>query len=232
MSGRQDKFGTNKGRKGSQSTSNRIADAGSKLDRRRGAPGVPRVVDRQIGRGSKSDSNQRNLLDNRAWMLDLMAWARYDRVAPKIHLNVLSPRMPALVLPQVHEPDQSEWIVALDLADALRKLKSRSRAFSQIAGRFSSLVLAARESSVALRIEIWDLDLSGAIREPDSWLQDTARQLAKYLEAEVVIIERSELRQRLAKAAMAPEPLRMRNPMAAALWWKASSIVSDAGEGD
>ena len=134
-----------------------------------------------------------------------------------------------MVLPEVEGPEGGRRLVALDLGDALRKLKSRSRSFSQIAGRFSPLVLAAREGELSLWIELWDLDEDGRLNPPDPWLTETASKLASYLEATVTLGTARQLSERAARLGEVPDELRRRNPMAAAMGW---ARQVERGDGD
>lgn len=184
-------------------------------------PGVPQAVEKSAGDGGagkkagriqtparlSADSNARV-----TWLLDLLAWAGHDAVAKRVDLRGSSAALPPVILPEV-APDV---LVALDTVDALRRLRSRHRAFSQMAGRYSALLLAARDTGRRLRLELWDLDETGALRPADERLAKLWPQLESYLEGEVWLADEAALRARLARASEGslPAALVRRNPVA------------------
>ncbi|MCO4762287.1 MAG: hypothetical protein KC502_12325 [Myxococcales bacterium] len=198
--------------------------------RRGGAPGIPQAVERGAGVGKAMQQTPARLsADDNArvsWQLDVLAWAGHGVVAPKVDLRGPSAPLPAVILPKVGDTA----LIALEPVDAIRKLRSRHRAFSQMAGRYSALVLAARDTERQLTIELWDLDAAGNVRPPDESMARLWPQLATYLEAQVTIGTDELLRERLALAATGPLPeaLTRRNPVAWGLQLGASAkVVSD-----
>lgn len=116
-------------------------------------PGIPQAVQRQ-SKGGPQGAESTGRASRTAWALDLIAWGRYGQLAPRIDHRGPGSTMPPVILPEA--PDGE--LVCLDLAASVDRLRSRHRAFSQVAGRYSALVLAARESNRRLRIEVWDLE--------------------------------------------------------------------------
>lgn len=196
-----------------------ITKAERRLNRRAGrddaGPGVPKAVER-TGAGKLAIQTPARLsVDDNArltWMLDLLAWTGHGVVAGRIDLRGTSAALPPVVLPEVG----ADLLVALEPVDAIRRLRSRHRAFSQMAGRYSALLLAARDAGRRLRIEMWDLDEHGALRAPDPSLDRLWPQLASYLEGEVFLGDEATLKARMALALATPlaPSLVARNPVA------------------
>lgn len=163
---------------------------------RHGAPG--QVLDADVLRDS--------------WTLDILAWVQHGEMANKIDLHGVHAPLPPVILPK----DSQGRTVALDLTLALYALRSRPRAFSQMAGRYAPLVIGAQDKGRALRIELWTLE--GELEDPDKW-HKTAEALATYLHAEVVLRGPEDARRLLlqAQARGLPEALQARNPVAWAL---------------
>ncbi len=197
--------------------------------RARAGRGVPKAVDRGLGQGAPSPrSHPRGAAGGDArvsWLLDALAWAGHGAVAPRLDLRGVRSPLPAVVLPAVGE----DQLVALDHADAIRALRSRHRAFSQIAGRYSALVLAARESGRSLHIEVWDIDDRGALLPEDAALVTLLPQLATYLEATVVYADAALRAARVAtlQTAALPAALVDRNPVACGLALGAGQAVAE-----
>ena len=173
--------------------------------------------------------------------MDLIAWGRYGQVAPRVDQRGPGSSMPPVILPDA--PDGE--LVCLDLAASVDRLRSRHRAFSQVAGRYSPLVLAARESNRRLRIEVWDLDgvfvgaggFTEAATLPEISIADVLldgqppprggsegleamlRKVATYIDAEIALESLQEARAVLSGLLSDPLPDEMvaRNPLAWAL---------------
>lgn len=119
-------------------------------------------------------------------------------------------------------------VVALDPLDAIARLRSRKRAFSQIAGRYSALLVGARDVGAGLHITWWNIGgdahaLSPAV-DDDAWAASLADQLVSYLSESGVPVQLERLgpddaRRLLDAASDIPETLAARNPLA---WWRAS----------
>lgn len=141
-----------------------------------------------------------------AWTLDLLAFALHGAVASRVDLRGDRSPLPPVMLDLPHA------VIALDLWPCVAALHSRPRSFSQIAGRYSPLVLGAREADKPLVIQWWDL------REelPDD-ASKGADALAKYLEATVTLHTLADASTALAKLPALPDKLRDRNPLAWAL---------------
>jgi len=137
------------------------------------------------------------------WTLDLLAWARHGAVAHKVDMRGERAPMPPILLAN------GEQIVALELAGAVRALSSRPRAFSQVAARFSPMVIGSQDSGARLVIEIWDVDA-----EPDDDDAKLAGALAKYLTADVRFFGRTAAAAALAGVSEWPQALLERNPLA------------------
>jgi len=163
---------------------------------RLGAPG--QVIDAELLRDS--------------WTLDVLAWAQHGVMAKKIDLHGAHAPLPPVILPD----DGQGRTVALDLLAALQALRSRPRAFSQMAGRYAPLVIGAQDGARVLAIELWHLD--GEVEEREKWTK-LAEQLATYLRAEVTLRTPADARRLLreAQARGLPEALQVRNPIAWAL---------------
>ena len=216
--GRSGRSGGGGGTRGGAKTG-AISKAERRLNRpagRQGAgPGVPKAVERGSGGRVAIQTPARLSVDDNArltWMLDLLAWAGHGEVAGRIDLRGTSAALPPVVLPEVGDT----WLVALEPVDAIRRLRSRHRAFSQMAGRYSALLIAARDAGRKLRVEMWDLDASGAIRPHDSALDKLWPQLGSYLGGEVILADAALLADRLAKAKAGGLPAELvgRNPVA------------------
>ncbi len=138
-----------------------------------------------------------------AWTLDLLAFTIHDAVASRVDLRGERSPLPPVML------DLPDAVVALDLWQSVAALHSRPRSFSQIAGRYSPLVLGARESGKPLRIAWWDL--RGEM--PDD-ADKGAQALAKYLEATVTLHTLNDARAALRKLPALPAKLLDRNPLA------------------
>ena len=160
---------------------------------RHGAPG--QVIDPAVLRES--------------WTLDVLAWAQHGVMAKKIDVHGSHAALPPVILPD----DGKGRTVALDLLAALHALRSRPRAFSQMAGRYAPLVIGAQDRQRPLVLELWQLD--GELEDLEKW-QKLAEQLATYLRAEVRVRTHLEARQLLreAQARGLPEELQARNPIA------------------
>ncbi len=216
------------------------------LHRRRqafaGEPGIPKAVGRRRG-SPLARSDFISDVARQAWALDLLAWGRYGQLAPRVDRRGPRASMPPVVLPEA--PDDE--LVCLDLACTVDRLRSRHRAFSQVAGRYSPLVLAARESGRRLRIEVWDLDgdivhgsdFSEAVTMPDLDIVDAVesadgvplgrqhndnvaallRKVATYIDAEISLESLTEARALLSGLLdrQFPDELIARNPLAWAL---------------
>lgn len=222
------------------------------LHRRRNAhidePGIPKSVERRrksarIGAEYLADAARRT------WALDLLAWARYGQIAPRIDSRGAGASLPPVILPDA--PDGE--LVCLDLAVSVDRLRSRHRAFSQVAGRYSPLVLGARESGRRLRIEVWDLEGmfsgldafseeatlpeisiadavadGGSQRDKGDGLEAMLAKVATYIDADISLESLTEARALLAGLAHAPFPdeLVARNPLAWVL-----RLMGDSGPG-
>lgn len=174
--------------------------------------GVPRAVERS--RGGKPVVSLEMDAARVVWALDLLAWIRHGQLAAKLDMRGYRAPLPAIVLPG------SDQVVALEDVTAVRKLRSRHRAFSQIAGRYSPLVIGARDAGARIRLELWDLD---TIDHGDAEaLQKTSAQLADYMQADVRLFGRSDAARafatvddRLSSGELVfPDKLTARNPMA------------------
>ena len=142
------------------------------------------------------------------WLLDLLAWARHGAVAPKIDLRGQRAALPPVILPVA-----DGRLVAMEDAAAIFRLRSRHRAFSQIAARYSPLVVGAGDAGARIVLEIWDCAQPAADREV---LMRIADQLATYLEADVTVHDLKQAQPILANidAAALPKALLDRNPLA------------------
>ncbi len=223
-----------------------VEGAERKLHRRRQAftdePGIPKSVERRRG-NPLAGIDHLSESARQAWALDLLAWGRYGQMAPRVDQRGHRASMPLVVLPEA--PDDE--LVCLDLARSVNRLRSRHRAFSQVAGRYSPLVLAARESGRRLRIEVWDLDgdvvrsgdfteaettpdfsIADAItsedgtprgRQPDERVAAMLRKVATYIDAEITVETLTEARALMAGLLdrSLPDELIARNPLAWAL---------------
>lgn len=138
-----------------------------------------------------------------AWTLDLLAFALHGAVAAKVDVRGSRAPLPPVVL---NLPGQ---VVAIDLWQAVAALHCRPRSFSQIAGRYSPVVIGAQDGGKKLRIEWWDLrgDL------PDD-VHKGADALAKYLTADVVVRTLDDARAALRGVGELPSALVARNPLA------------------
>ena len=239
--------GEDKSRDGAQGTTETMAApieaAERALHRRRQSfldePGIPQAVQRQR-KGAQQGAEFTGRAARAAWLLDLLAWGRYGQVAPRVDQRGPGSSMPPVILPDA--PDGE--LVCLDLAASVDRLRSRHRAFSQVAGRYSALVLAARESNRRLRIEVWDLDGifldSGAFTEAATLpeisiadvldgqsaprgggegLESMLRKVATYIDADISLESLLEARALLSDLLDDPMPdaLVARNPLAWAL---------------
>lgn len=137
------------------------------------------------------------------WTLDLLAFLRHGQVATRVDPRGDRSPLPLVML------NGKERVVGLDLLPALRALRSRPRAFSQVAGRFSPLVIGAQDSGKRLLVELWDLD-----GEPDEDDGNQAQALAKYMQADVTAHGRLEALATLKTARDLPDLLVGRNPLA------------------
>jgi hypothetical protein len=149
------------------------------------------------------------------WLLDLLAWNRHGQVAPRVDLRGPRAPLPPVVLPEA----ANDALVCLELAETIVKLRSRKRAFSQIAGRYAPLVLGAREAGRRLVIEVWDLDGDHPAGEATEGLSRLLEQLAEYLKAEVSLHGPSEAAGLVSALRQTPPPQALveRNPVAWAL---------------
>jgi hypothetical protein len=141
-----------------------------------------------------------------AWTLDLLAFALHGAVASRVDLRGDRSPLPPVML------DLPKAVIALDLWQSVAALHSRPRSFSQIAGRYSPLVLAARESGKPLLIQWWDL--RGEMPED---ADKGAQALAKYLDATVTLHSLDDAHTALQHLPALPDKLADRNPMAWAL---------------
>ncbi len=168
--------------------------------------GVPRAVEKRPG--GKPVVGLDMTAARETWLLDLLAWIRHGQVAARIDLRGPRSPLPPVVLPA----NDSAHVIGLESATAVRKLRSRHRAFSQIAGRYSPLVVGARDSGASVIIEIWDTQEAGTTDD----LGKLADQLAEYLQASVTLHNLSEARALLAELDISqlPQALVARNPIA------------------
>lgn len=222
-----------------------VLDAARGLRKRRrsgsGRTGIPLAVQKLRNTGGGRRSAQLDVDSLRqVWMLDILAWARYGMVAPRVDLRGAHAAMPPVVLPDA--PDGE--LVCLDLASSVDALRSRHRAFSQIAGRYSPLVLAARDVGRRLRIEVWDLEGSivkaGEFSESETMpeypipiaasepryqtplepagatLENTLLKVARYIDAEIQVEPLIEVMAALSgiRSRTFPAELLDRNPLA------------------
>jgi|GEM_PF-5667616 len=192
-------------------------------NRRKGQRGVPRAVEKR--RAGKPVVELDMGAAQQTWLLDVLAWINESRVAPRIDTRGQRAALPPVILPSNAGSD----VVAYETADAIRRLKSRHRAFSQIAGRYSPLVIGARDAGVGLRIVIYDL----LNDEPDEGLDRISSQLADYLEGTVTLHGAATARTQAAGfQGEIPESVRSRNPVAWALGGFAAPAQDDHDEED
>ncbi len=165
-------------------------------------PGIPQAV-------SKSRPSQSFTLDPQrlrdSWTLDLLAFARHGLWAKKLDMHGVAAAMPPVIL---NTPDR---VIALDLYDSVYALRSRPRAFSQQAGRYSPLVLGAQDNGKKLAIELWSLH-----EEPTESENNLAEALAKYLQADITLHGPAQMHAHLKSLVgkELPEEIRVRNPLA------------------
>jgi len=165
-------------------------------------PGIPQAV-------SKSRPSQSFTLDPKrlrdSWILDLLAFARHGLWAKKLDMHGAAAAMPPVIL------NTQEHVIALDLYDSLHALRSRPRAFSQQAGRYSPLVLGAQDNGKKLVIELWSLH-----EEPTEAEGKLLDALAKYLQAAVTLHGPAEMKAQLKTLVgqKLPDEICARNPLA------------------
>lgn len=134
--------------------------------------GVPRAVQK-----SRKDTGLPPLEQVReSWMLELVAWQRHGRTTNRLDLHGHRSTRPPIWL------DTPEALICLDFLDALRDLRSRPRAFSQQAGRYTDAVQGAQLHHKALHIELYLLE-----DEPHEADHKLAEALAKYLNATITL---------------------------------------------
>ncbi len=184
-------------------------------NRRRDA-GVPRAVER--AKAGKPVVDLDIAAARTTWLLDVLAWARHGVVAARIDLRGPRAALPPVVLPAVGD----DRVVALEPAAALDRLRSRHRAFSQMAGRYSPLVIGSRDAGRGLAIEIW------ALGEVAIDAERLAEQLAEYMQADVTVHDRQQAAAIVADIdwSTAPPDLLERNPLA---WGWALQHGADGG---
>ncbi len=168
--------------------------------------GIPKAVQRN--RGGKPVVQLDIGAARVTWMLDLLAWARHGAVANRIDLRGQRAALPPVVLPITDGK-----LIAMEDAVAIRRLRSRHRAFSQIAGRYSPLVVGAGDAGARIHLEIWDLADQTEDREA---LLKLAPQLADYLQADVSVHGRADAVAALAALDPSTIPAKIgeRNPLA------------------
>ena len=204
----------------------RIGKAQHRLRKGRGKlddnTGIPVAVGRPQAEPNRSRGGVDVVAWRATWMLDLLAWARHGQVAPRVDLRGPRSPLPPVILPEA----ANDTLVCLDLLEAVVKLRSRKRAFSQVAGRYSPLVLGAREAGRKLVIEMWDLDGGHLQGDAAEGIQGLVEQLAEYLQAEVTLHGPADLAGLQAALRREPPPMTLveRNPVAWAL--------SIAGDGE
>ncbi len=197
----------------------RVSKARRRLRKGRGKlddnTGIPAAVGRPQSETSRSRGGVDVAAWRAAWMLDLLAWSRHGQAALRIDLRGPRSPLPPVVLPEAADGA----LVCLELVETIIKLRSRKRAFSQVAGRYSPLVLAAREANRRLVIEVWDLDGGHLDGEAAKGLHGLLEQLAEYLQAEVSAHGPSDVAGLLTSLRQRPPPdaLIERNPVAWAL---------------
>lgn len=165
--------------------------------------GVPRSVQRNAG--GKPVIQLDMGAARHVWLLDLLAWTRHGGVALKIDMRGPRAPMPPVILPNVNGV-----LVALEDAGAVRRLRSRHRAFSQIAGRYTPLVVGAKDQGTRIVLEVWDFEGG------DDAIGKLAPQLADFIGADVTVHDRHEAAEvlRAIDPTQIPASLVKRNPLA------------------
>ena len=183
----------------------------SKRDKRsKGArKGIPRSVQRNAG--GKPVIQLDMPAARVTWLLDLLAWARHGGVAARIDLRGQRAALPPVVLPV-----ETGRLVAMEDAAAITRLRSRHRAFSQIAGRYTPLVVGAGDAGATIHLEIWHLPEGEPDPAETEHLEKLAPQLAEFLGAEIVLLGRKDAAEALKQldAGSIPAAIEERNPLA------------------
>lgn len=176
---------------------------GGRPKRKRG-DGVPRSVQRRPG--GKPVVELDISAARETWLLDILAWCRHGAVAARIDVRGSRAALPPVILPDVG----GGRVVALETAAAIDRLRSRHRAFSQIAGRYAPLVIGARDAGQRLCIEVWRCTPDGDDIGP------LCAQLAEYLDADITqhTLVEATAALRSAPWPTAPAELTARNPLA------------------